>query len=67
MAITEPRSQELAAYLKAEMQGGLLRFVTCGSVDDGKSTMIGRLLYEAGLLFDDQRQALESESRRVGT
>jgi bifunctional enzyme CysN/CysC len=67
MAIAEPRGQELAAYLKAEMQGGLLRFVTCGSVDDGKSTMIGRLLYEAGLLFDDQRQALESESRRVGT
>ena len=67
MTLTEPRSQELDAYLKAESQGGLLRFVTCGSVDDGKSTMIGRLLYEAGLLFDDQAQALEAESRRVGT
>ncbi|MGN6167496.1 MAG: sulfate adenylyltransferase subunit CysN [Solirubrobacteraceae bacterium] len=67
MALTQPRSQELTAYLKAERRGGLLRFVTCGSVDDGKSTMIGRLLYEAGLLFDDQRQALESESRRIGT
>jgi bifunctional enzyme CysN/CysC len=67
MAVAEPESQELAAYLSAERQGGLLRFVTCGSVDDGKSTMIGRLLYEAGLLFDDQRQALESESRRIGT
>ncbi len=67
MSVTEPRDQELAAYLKAERQGGLLRFVTCGSVDDGKSTLIGRLLYEAGLLFDDQAQALESDSRRNGT
>ena len=67
MALTQSRPRDLAAYLEAEAQGGLLRFVTCGSVDDGKSTMIGRLLYEAGLLFDDQRQALESDSRRIGT
>jgi bifunctional enzyme CysN/CysC len=45
----------------------LLRFITCGSVDDGKSTLIGRLLYEAGLLYDDQLAALEADSRKVGT
>jgi bifunctional enzyme CysN/CysC len=48
-------------------QKGLLRFITCGSVDDGKSTLIGRLLYEAGLLFDDQMAALEADSKKVGT
>ena len=46
---------------------GLLRFVTCGSVDDGKSTLIGRLLYEAGQLYDDQLQALEADSKKHGT
>jgi len=46
---------------------GLLRFITCGSVDDGKSTLIGRLLYESKMLFDDQLAALESDSRKVGT
>ena len=46
---------------------GLLRFITCGSVDDGKSTLIGRLLYEGNLLFDDQRAALEADSRKIGT
>ena len=45
----------------------LLRFITCGSVDDGKSTLIGRLLYEAGLLYEDQLAALEADSRKVGT
>ncbi|HXU89687.1 MAG TPA: sulfate adenylyltransferase subunit CysN [Methylomirabilota bacterium] len=45
----------------------LLRFITCGSVDDGKSTLIGRLLYEGNLIFDDQRAALEADSRKVGT
>ena len=45
----------------------LLRFITCGSVDDGKSTLIGRLLYESKLIFDDQLAALEADSRRVGT
>src|SRR5690625_67598 len=44
-----------------------LRFITCGSVDDGKSTLIGRLLYESKNLFDDQLQALESDSRQYGT
>jgi bifunctional enzyme CysN/CysC len=46
---------------------GLLRFITCGSVDDGKSTLIGRLLYESDLVFDDQLAALERDSSRVGT
>ena len=48
-------------------QLSLLRFITCGSVDDGKSTLIGRLLYESKMLFDDQLAALESDSKRVGT
>ncbi len=52
---------------RPELQKGLLRFITCGSVDDGKSTLIGRLLYEAGLLLDDQVAALEADSRKVGT
>jgi bifunctional enzyme CysN/CysC len=46
---------------------GLLRFITCGSVDDGKSTLIGRLLYESKMIFDDQLTQLEADSRRVGT
>src|SRR5476649_1331057 len=45
----------------------LLRFITCGSVDDGKSTLIGRLLYESQMLFDDQLAALATDSKRVGT
>ena len=49
------------------MQDLLLRFITCGSVDDGKSTLIGRLLYESGLILDDQLAALEADSRRDGT
>jgi len=51
----------------AHAQQSLLRFITCGSVDDGKSTLIGRLLYEAQLLHDDQLAALEQDSRRFGT
>ena len=48
-------------------QHSLLRFITCGSVDDGKSTLIGRVLYEAGAVFDDQLSALDSDSRKFGT
>ena len=44
-----------------------LRFITCGSVDDGKSTLIGRLLYESKCIFDDQLQALEADSKQYGT
>jgi bifunctional enzyme CysN/CysC len=48
-------------------QNSLLRFITCGSVDDGKSTLIGRMLYEAGAVFDDQLTALDTDSRKFGT
>ncbi len=58
---------DLEARLRLAERGGLLRFLTCGSVDDGKSTLIGRLLYEAQLLCDDQLTALARDSRRVGT
>jgi bifunctional enzyme CysN/CysC len=55
------------AALPAAAGPGLLRFITCGSVDDGKSTLIGRLLYESQLLLEDQLAALEADSRRFGT
>jgi hypothetical protein len=52
---------------RAQPDKDLLRFLTCGSVDDGKSTLIGRLLYECALVLDDQLATLERESRRFGT
>jgi bifunctional enzyme CysN/CysC len=55
------------SYLRAQESKDLLRFITCGSVDDGKSTLIGRLLYEAKMLFEDQLAALERDSKRLGT
>lgn len=57
----------VAAYLQQHETKDLLRFITCGSVDDGKSTLIGRLLHDTRLLFDDQLAALEADSRRHGT
>jgi bifunctional enzyme CysN/CysC len=57
----------VAAYLQQHETKGLLRFITCGSVDDGKSTLIGRLLHDTRGLFVDQLAALESDSRRHGT
>ncbi|MGN6741645.1 sulfate adenylyltransferase subunit CysN [Dyella sp.] len=54
-------------YLARHESKDLLRFITCGSVDDGKSTLLGRLLYDTKLLFDDQLAALEGDSRRHGT
>lgn len=54
-------------YLEEQSQLDLLRFITCGSVDDGKSTLIGRMLYEAQLIFEDQVAALKNESRHMGT
>jgi bifunctional enzyme CysN/CysC len=57
----------LDAYIRGQEKKDLLRFITCGSVDDGKSTLIGRLLYEGKLLFDDQLENLKAESERVGT
>src|SRR5256714_6158749 len=58
---------EVRAWLAAQEAKELLRFITCGSVDDGKSTLIGRLLYETKQIFDDQLAALESDSKRHGT
>ncbi len=58
---------DVIAYLEAQGRKDLLRFITCGSVDDGKSTLIGRLLYESRMLFDDQLAALESDSKKIGT
>jgi bifunctional enzyme CysN/CysC len=58
---------ELAELLRAHQHKSLLRFITCGSVDDGKSTLIGRLLYDSRTVFDDQLSALEKDSRTVGT
>src|SRR5690242_13005845 len=67
MAILDPVSEELNAYLETHEHKDLLRFITCGSVDDGKSTLIGRLLYEPGLVFEDQLAALEADSKHLGT
>src|SRR5688500_14707799 len=60
-------SSDIHAYLKSHDHKGLLRFITCGSVDDGKSTLIGRLLYESKMIFEDQLLALEADSKKVGT
>ncbi|MEP6885642.1 MAG: sulfate adenylyltransferase subunit CysN [Gammaproteobacteria bacterium] len=66
------RAQDLIAedideYLLQHQHKSLLRFITCGSVDDGKSTLIGRLLYDAKMIFEDQLAALEADSKRIGT
>ncbi|WP_006787360.1 sulfate adenylyltransferase subunit CysN [Thiorhodospira sibirica] len=60
-------ADDIEAYLKAHERKGLLRFITCGSVDDGKSTLIGRLLFESKLLFEDQLAAIEADSKKYGT
>ena len=59
--------KDILGYLKDHENKGLLRFITCGSVDDGKSTLIGRLLYDSKMIFEDQLAALESDSKKVGT
>src|SRR6185312_11937098 len=66
-AVSELISVDIEGYLKQHEAKSLLRFITCGSVDDGKSTLIGRLLHESKSLFDDQIAALEGESRKFGT
>ena len=58
---------DIEAYLHAHEKKSMLRFITCGSVDDGKSTLIGRLLYESKLVFEDHMAALEADSKKVGT
>ena len=60
-------AEDIEAYLHSQQHKSLLRFITCGSVDDGKSTLIGRLLYEAHLVFDDHLAALERDSKTMGT
>jgi bifunctional enzyme CysN/CysC len=59
--------QDIEAYLHAHEEKTMLRFITCGSVDDGKSTLIGRLLYDSKMIFDDQLTALEAASKKSGT
>jgi bifunctional enzyme CysN/CysC len=60
-------AEDIDAYLTAHQNKSLLRFITCGSVDDGKSTLIGRLLYDSKMIFEDQLAQLESDSKRMGT
>ena len=60
-------ADDIEAYLEQHQNKSMLRFITCGSVDDGKSTLIGRLLYDSKMIFEDQLAALENESKRVGT
>ncbi|MDH4383323.1 MAG: sulfate adenylyltransferase subunit CysN [Gammaproteobacteria bacterium] len=60
-------AENIDAYLEQHQHKSLLRFITCGSVDDGKSTLIGRLLYDSKMIFEDQLAALEADSKRVGT
>ncbi|WP_068300288.1 sulfate adenylyltransferase subunit CysN [Pararhodobacter sp. CCB-MM2] len=60
-------AQDIDAYLETHQHKTMLRFITCGSVDDGKSTLIGRLLYDSKMIFEDQLAALEADSKRVGT
>ena len=61
------KAKDVASFLNEQRNKGLLRFITCGSVDDGKSTLIGRLLFESKAIFDDQLASLESDSRLYGT
>ncbi|SOY72274.1 sulfate adenylyltransferase subunit CysN [Cupriavidus taiwanensis] len=67
MAQPTGAQNEVARYLRAQQSKSLLRFITCGSVDDGKSTLIGRLLYESKMLFEDQLAQLEADSKKMGT
>ena len=60
-------AEDIDAYLAVHQHKSLLRFITCGSVDDGKSTLIGRLLYDSKMIFEDQLEALQADSKRVGT
>jgi len=60
-------AEDIDAYLSKHQHKSLLRFITCGSVDDGKSTLIGRLLYDSKMIFEDQLAALEADSKKSGT
>src|SRR6202140_5347515 len=65
--ISDLIATDIDQYLKSHEHKSLLRFITCGSVDDGKSTLIGRLLYDSKMIFEDQLAQLEADSQRVGT
>lgn len=67
MSKTPSETLDVKSYLKAQTNKDLLRFITCGSVDDGKSTLIGRLLYDTKMIFEDQLKALKSDSQKMGT
>ena len=74
MATQEPKfktdaliSEDIDAYLETHQHKSMLRFITCGSVDDGKSTLIGRLLYDSKMIFEDQLATLQADSKKVGT
>lgn len=60
-------AEDIDAYLETHQHKTMLRFITCGSVDDGKSTLIGRLLYDSKMIFEDQLEALQADSKKVGT
>src|SRR5712672_2651853 len=65
--MTLARFSDLKSYIAGQEKKSLLRFLTCGSVDDGKSTLIGRLLFDSKLIFEDQLAALTKDSRKHGT
>ena len=60
-------AEDIDAYLEKHQHKTMLRFITCGSVDDGKSTLIGRMLYDSKMIFEDHLAALEADSKKVGT
>ena len=60
-------AQDIDAYLESHQNKSLLRFITCGSVDDGKSTLIGRLLYDSKMIYEDQLASLQQDSKTHGT
>ncbi len=64
---SSPIPQDIETYLKTQEEKSLLRFITCGSVDDGKSTLIGRLLWDSKLILEDQLATLQADSKRIGT
>ena len=65
--MAQPAARDITAFIASQRDKSTLRFITCGSVDDGKSTLIGRLLHESKCIFDDQLQALEKDSKQYGT
>ena len=65
--VVEKEEQQIAPFLQLQNEKTLLRFITCGSVDDGKSTLIGRLLFETEMIFDNELSSLQKDSQKFGT